>query len=410
MAEKFGPEMRRLRLAAGWSLSRLADEVHYHKSHLSKIENGVQLPSPEFARAVDNAFKAKGGLAGLAEAPAPARGRRAGRAPRRPGDGVEVVYVARDGAGGFADRFAWPAAGGPDAGHDHYEWYRLMFDMLRGRGQATAPSSLLPHLILHTRELEAAAGAATGTAGPPLWQLAARYAEYTGWMAQESGNDEHARYWTDRAVELADEGGDRSLRGYALVRRAELAMYQLRHEETVALAQQAQRLDCGSRVRGLAAQREAQGYAIGGSVSQCHRALERAERWLSEPETRGPLPALGTTNVTDLNDMAAGFSLVDLGDAARAAGLLRDQLERTPPYAYRMRARIGARYALALVGVGDVERGCAEARRVLQWCAATGSATIAADLRRLSRELNRWSSRPHVRELLPELAAAVAGY
>nr|BFE63945.1 helix-turn-helix transcriptional regulator [Dactylosporangium thailandense] len=408
MVEQFGPEMRRRRLAEGWSLSDLSGEVHYHKSHLSKIENGVQLPSPEFARAVDTAFKAEGRLAALVGRPAPGRRRRARRPQRRPVEDVDVLRVGGDGAGGYAGRFSWLAASAHDAGDDTFAWYRMVFDLLRGRGQSTAPSSLLPHLILHTRELAAIAGAATEAEGGPLWQLAARFAEYTGWMAQESGDDEHAWHWTELAVRFADRGGDRSLRGYALVRRAEMAMYQLRSDETVALARQAQLLDCGSRVRGLAAQREAQGHALAGAVSECHRALERAERWLSEPETHGALPELGTTNVIDLNDMAAGFALVDLGDAARAGELLSAQLDRTPRYAHRMRARIGARYTLALVGIGDVERGCAEAQRVLRWCAGTGSVTIAADLRRLGRELNRWTARPHVRELLPRLTAAVA--
>ncbi len=32
--------------------------------------------------------------------------------------------------------------------------------------------------------------------------LRARYAEYAGWMWQESGNDGAALWWTDKAVEM----------------------------------------------------------------------------------------------------------------------------------------------------------------------------------------------------------------
>ncbi|NBH03695.1 helix-turn-helix transcriptional regulator, partial [Amycolatopsis sp. SID8362] len=37
----FGAELRRLRHAAGLSLTELADRVHYSKGYLSKVETGL---------------------------------------------------------------------------------------------------------------------------------------------------------------------------------------------------------------------------------------------------------------------------------------------------------------------------------------------------------------------------------
>ncbi|MFJ8962890.1 tetratricopeptide repeat protein [Lentzea sp. NPDC102401] len=52
-ATDFGPELRRLRLAKGMSLSQLAEKTHYSKSQLSKVENGVVPANESIARACD---------------------------------------------------------------------------------------------------------------------------------------------------------------------------------------------------------------------------------------------------------------------------------------------------------------------------------------------------------------------
>lgn len=57
--------MRRLRMGAGLSQLMLARLINYHPSHISKMENGVELPSRAFARACDSALRANGALIGL---------------------------------------------------------------------------------------------------------------------------------------------------------------------------------------------------------------------------------------------------------------------------------------------------------------------------------------------------------
>lgn len=62
----FGSELRRLRRAAGKSLARLAEEMRTSKGYLSRLENGQQKPSGQFARACDQVLKADGQLIALA--------------------------------------------------------------------------------------------------------------------------------------------------------------------------------------------------------------------------------------------------------------------------------------------------------------------------------------------------------
>jgi hypothetical protein len=283
-----------------------------------------------------------------------------------------------------------------------------MFDMIRELGQITSPGTLLPISAANTLALQRLAETASAGTRNRLWLLAGRYAEFTGWMAQESGDDDAALEWTERAVRYAAEGGDHTLGAYALVRRAEIAMYQCLPRDTVALARHAQQLDCGNRIRGLAAQREAQGHALAGDARQCRQALDHAARLLNRAKDDGPLPVLGTSNVEDLTGLAMGFALVDLGEPGKASQLLRSQLEQTPATAHRMKARIGARYTLALVSSGAVEEGCAEVPRLLDWYSSADSATIRLDLQRVLNVVNRWPAAVHVRWVLPDLTAAVS--
>ncbi|MFF4407335.1 helix-turn-helix domain-containing protein [Streptomyces sp. NPDC001404] len=63
---RFGEELKRLRLAAGWSQAELALRTNYTKPHISKVETGTRAPTPEFARACDKALDASGRLVKLA--------------------------------------------------------------------------------------------------------------------------------------------------------------------------------------------------------------------------------------------------------------------------------------------------------------------------------------------------------
>lgn len=68
VASAFGNELRRLRRKAGLSLRQFAQLVHYDAGHLSKIENGLRLPSPDLARTCDVHLGADGHLSVLGPA------------------------------------------------------------------------------------------------------------------------------------------------------------------------------------------------------------------------------------------------------------------------------------------------------------------------------------------------------
>jgi hypothetical protein len=243
-----------------------------------------------------------------------------------------------------------------------------------------------------------------------LWQMAARYAEYIGWMSQESGNDQQAWWWTALAVRMAERAGDESWRPFALLRRADMTLYADDALQTIELTQRAQAdAAATARVRGLAAQREAQGHAMLGDVESCLRALDRSAPLLDEAARLSATPALGTWTTPDATMMVRGWCLVDLGRPAEGAALLERAITGFADGASRNRARWSVRAALAHATADEIERAC----EIVEWLAADlrqiDSATVRHDVRLLQREFRRRARQPRVRELMPILAELLRG-
>ena len=200
----FGAELRRRREEQGISLTKLATLVNYSKSHLSKVECGRKLPSVELARQCDRQLNADGALAKLAPA-------RESPEPRPDADHegeVWTMHLRTDGSGGFhalsenpsalfggATMLSWPASG-PQAGSpvpacpEGGATYERLLVELRHLGQASRPSAVLPITATVTSVLRTQADASSPADRSRLLLLAARFAEYTGWMAPDLGNDD----------------------------------------------------------------------------------------------------------------------------------------------------------------------------------------------------------------------------
>lgn len=416
MADSFGARLRACRLAAGMSMGELAKRITYSKSYLSKIENDLSPPTSDLARRCDHELGTEGAL--LALVPSEPRKKPAKNAAP---DG-EVWLLALDegelrfqplprrqvlaGAGamlGFAMTRGVRSA--PD--EPTVTALRALFDQQRGLGAIASPALVLGSIVAQVNTISTMAADSDEPVRSRLLRLGSRAMEFAGWMCQEAGDDTAALWWTRRAVAHAERGGDPHLASYALVRRAELALYRQDALGTIELARQAQAdPGVGARILGLAARGEAQGHALALDASAHQRALDRAQELLARHEsTDGPV--LGSSTVADQVALAHGWSLFDLGRPAAAAELLDRYVPGIPHGARRARARFGARRVLAHAADGELEHACALARDVLRDAAQVDSATVRADLRHLARVLARWHNHPRVRDLQPELRAAL---
>ncbi|MGB3442302.1 MAG: helix-turn-helix transcriptional regulator [Actinophytocola sp.] len=406
---EFGTLLRNLRVAAGMSLGELARQTNYSKGQVSKIENGHTRPSAGFARLCDNVLGTGGALA-AAVRPAPRR------AEQAPPEDVWVLELDEDGTLRYSEMprrqvlagagallgYAMTRSARPAIDDRTFTVLRGSFDQHRQLGTMTSPSLVIGQVIAHLHTLRTLALDNPEPMRTELVLLAARVAEYAGWMSQEAGREADALRWTDRAVRIAAEH-DPHLATFALIRHAEIALHRQDPAGTIELAQRAQQdRTAGPRILGLAARCEAQGHALAGDVSSCEDALDRSAALLAVREQNGQ-PVLGAASVPDDLALVRGLALFDLGRPREAAELLDRQMLVIPPTARRARARFGVRRALAHAQDGEIEQACLATREVLADVAVVDSATVRIQLRELNRTLNRWRNHPAVGELQGEL-------
>ncbi|MGW2178824.1 helix-turn-helix domain-containing protein [Streptomyces sp. NPDC001732] len=404
----FGPELRRLRQEAGLTLTEFSVALNYDKGHLSKVERGERSASRELARRCDAFLGADGKLQRLVVRPETDSDPVETSSPPSPWlVGRRALLSA--GTGALIDLGLKLGGQVSSATSPLLPSFRAQFDLLRKLGQSTAPKVLLPLLETQTRTVVRLAADAPSATRAPMLLLASRFAEFTGWMAQEAGDSNAALGWTHEAAELARAGGDPHLGSYALVRRALVTLYGGDAAGTVALARRAQSVGLPPRIWGLAAQREAQGHALVGDERDCLRSLDKARELLDSNDARsGAEPVIGTTHVSDPAAMTTGWCLYDLGRPKAAAEILDQECLRLPPHALRTRARYGFRRSLAHAASGEVEHACTIAGELLGVMPTVPSATVNSDIRHLARELSRFRSSQAVRDLQPALARVLA--
>ncbi|GHH62320.1 helix-turn-helix domain-containing protein [Lentzea cavernae] len=392
MSETFGELLRAHRVAAGLSMGQLAKLIHYSKGYLSKIENDLKPPTPTVARLCDGVLDV-GGLLVEAAVHGPSS-RDAGGVGRR----QVLVAGTMLGVGALTGTGPRPV---PD---EHViTAMRTSFEQLRGLGLRTSPQVVLEPLQALQHTVHGMARENAGPVGTRLLLLAARIAEYTGWMCQEAGDEQAALWWTRHASELSRAAGDPAIASYAFVREAGLALYRQDAPATIHLAQQAQWIGrAGSRVLALAARREAQGHALAGDRSAAERAFDRAAGLMETAAPDSSYPVLGST-APDPLELARGWALSDLGLNAEAAVVLDRQLTLLPATSRRSLARFGARRSLALALSGEVDESCRTLAFVVDDAAHVDSATVRTDLRQLARTLGRWHNHGAVREIYPGL-------
>ena len=400
---EFGVELRRRRIRRDWSLAELALRVHYSRGYLSKIENGVLPPNATVARLADAALDAGGALAALVPAREgehhePAEFGESGESASAPGAAAGPDWSGELLA--FGDALGIPlalpsAAARADAEDLRLEaHYQDEFDRHRRLGQGLAPGLVLRRMAVDFSTLMEVADTSLRPA-TRLTLLAARYAEFIGWLSQESGRRDLALGWTRRAAAIAAGAGGADFAAYTLVREAELAMYERDSATAMSLADQALRHPHATeRTRALAAHRQAQIHALRGETTCAWRrwAGPRTCSARRRPRT-GPAPPTGRSSAPRRSATSAapiaGWCHYDLGRPQRATELLAEALSRTPEAAHRSRALFGARLALAYEASGELEEMETVTLRAIEDASLVRSASAYGELRGLSRALVR---------------------
>lgn len=286
----------------GISLREAAGAIPVDPGHLSRILSGKR-PTPEHvAQALDHLVGADGALAALA---------------------VSVTNEDRD---RIAHSVAAPSrmdAGTVHALADALAAQRRLDDSLSATamlGPTSAQWSTVERLARDAR------GAHTGA----LYEVAAEWAQFLGWLHAEARNDGDAVRWLTYAEDRADDIGSGELAAQAANFKGYLARQQERPRAVVRHFLTAYHTPGASPLQrvGDAAQ-AAHGYALLGEREAARRLLDEASELADDAADTAP-PETAYWLSPTFTRMGMGLVHLALGDRADAAENLRVGLDSLP--------------------------------------------------------------------------------
>ena len=190
-----------------------------------------------------------------------------------------------------------------------------------------------------------------------LLRVGARYAEFAGWIYQDTGSLNSAMQMSSIALDFAQEADDEMLISYILMRRSNIATDAKRPELALTLVDAALR-KAGSlppRYRAVALRQRAHVFAQLGRPDDCASTLELAFKFAERSVDSDKDLAQYCT--LEYVEMEAAHCWVELGQADKAIGTLQHSLVGWKPEFRRDLGLCLARLAVAYVSSDQIEYG-----------------------------------------------------
>ncbi|QDY77293.1 hypothetical protein [Streptomyces qinzhouensis] len=261
---------------------------------------------------------------------------------------------------------------------------------------------LLPHATLHLRAVAHLLDSAAASDRDRLLKLGSRLAEFLGWLHQDLGDHEAGGYWSDRAMEWAQEASDDRMQSYVLFRKSHQAAARASAAQAIGLARAAQRIpglspDCMA----LAIQQEATGHALQGNPKAALMRFDEALALASLPRSRDASQGLDTSYCTpSYVEIQRANCWIELGEPWRAIQVLEGEITTLPQVYRNDRSVYLARLARAYVAADEPEQGSEQASVALAIAAQTGSARTLSELATVIRDLHALTEVPSVAEFV----------
>jgi transcriptional regulator with XRE-family HTH domain/tetratricopeptide (TPR) repeat protein len=273
---------------------------------------------------------------------------------------------------------------------------------------AQGPVRALPSAVSVVAALDVVARQAGGSVRSRLLGLAARGAEFVGWLYRDAGDVDQATYWYDRAIEWAQEAHHPAMQGYVLLRKSQMAYDRRSAGRVLTLAQAAEYgpWQLPDRIRAEVAQMHALGLAMAGATPD---VVERklSEAWeslaLAVPDDEGSL-LLGAMFDASTLRMRSASCYVEAGQASLAAELLSEVIAART-LSRRDLGWFSARRATALALAGEPDEAAAIALTSLDIAADVNSRRTKGLLAEILDHLDPWRDRPSVSALRESLGA-----
>ncbi|MET9313092.1 hypothetical protein ABZX12_14810 [Kribbella sp. NPDC003505] len=284
------------------------------------------------------------------------------------------------------------------------------------RNQYTAdnllgPRTLMPLMKSYVDTLENWQQDARGPVLDRLLRVGAGYAEFTGWLHHDAGDQRGGATWESRALEWAQVGMDDRMASFVMMRRAAAALAARRGTHAVRYAQAAQKYQSPEtgRVRIIAAATEAHGHAIDGNGSEVDRVFDIASGLV---ESYGDEIFDGDPTADRYCEpglyvkIARAKCALELQRASEAIAAFTDVLNNLPADYHRDRGRYLGSLANAHILAEEPEAAVAAAEEAYTIAIATGSSRTLSSLREtLPSGLARWLHIPDVERFCAMIAA-----
>ncbi|MFD7161111.1 hypothetical protein ACFV9C_41460 [Kribbella sp. NPDC059898] len=265
--------------------------------------------------------------------------------------------------------------------------------------------SLVPVVPHQVEFIEDLVGKSRGQGHTDLLYVAARFAEFAGWVNQDAGNLREAMRWSNAALDYAQEAEDSHLTSYIQMRKSSIASDANKPKLALGFAKQA--LLNGSalspQVRAVAYRQEAQAYAISGDATGCARALQQAYELANQPpEDENDIARYCTPSYIE---MEAANCWVELERPADAITTLHQGLTVWQPEFRRDLGLCLSRLAVAYAVSEEPDNAVAVAQQSLSIAASTQSRRIAGQLARVPGLLTSIGAADQAKQFQRQLAA-----
>ncbi|MHC0432305.1 helix-turn-helix domain-containing protein [Streptomyces sp. O3] len=391
-----GEAIAAARRERGWTQEQLADVCGFSQSTISRLERGRQSARDmDVLAMVAERLGLRRSAVGLADEPTH-HAELGSSASRRQLLGAAVSLGVAAGTG-TRERPVNPAVVG------HLRSLRatlVQSDSLYG--PCCVIGAVRDHLAVIQRQL---LPVAKGNLHSQLLQAAAEWAEFAGWLHEDLGQVDTGLWWSDRAMEWAQEADDPLRQAFILMRKAQQSVGLMQEQRAIGLASAALRVrgDVPARVRGSAYLQQAHGHSLAKEDAAAFRALDAAYGLIVN-ERDAPTDDLGGYCVVSYADAQRAAVNMRLGKPDKAVATYQKALLDWPDAYQRERGLHLARLANAYAANRCPDAACGTALEALEITRETESRRTRSELRKVITVLAPWRRTPMVRELSEAIA------